>query len=446
MAQKFNITGTLDIADDGTLNLTVSGKPFIDTAPAPSPTPTPTPTPTPSPTPAPAPTGTFAPTKGLTVLPTATANFVAKTVLTAPAVGSSVVDPAFGSGLSMKRLTQKAGPTYSQLDAFSPDEKYLILLEGGVGYTVVDASTGLPVVAINSNATFKAGTAPRWYKDRIYFFAGDNNPVKIKSIDLNGVVRTVWTGPANMPFYKAAQVEEAISEDGRTVAWIHNGTDAKAVAVDLNSGATLGTLDLHSLPGSVSPNWGQLEPNWIAMSPTGKYLVLAWAADGSGRSQGMELFDISTPTPTFVRNVYTGHQHGDMCILPDGREAYFSVAPNTSDPTLFYFDGSGSKLVRTMPWGSFGHASCRGPRGWALISGYALSGSYAGKDELYLIKLTGTDAGTLVRLCHHRSSGSGDIGYFAQPKPSISRSGKSFVWNDNFGSGTMPFCMKADLF
>jgi hypothetical protein len=259
------------------------------------------------------------------------------------------------------------------------------------------------------------------------------------SIDMNGTVTTVWTGSSTRPYYKAAQVEEQIAEDGSTVAWVHNGSAASIVAFNVLTGQTLASVDLRALPNVIDPQWGLIEPNWAAVSPLGKFIVLAWARDGGTRSAGTELFDINTGA--FVRNVFQGHAHGDMCVLPDGREAYVTVNVDTSDPTIHYFDGTPKKVIRTMDWGSFGHASCRGPKDWVLISGFNLNGNYVGKDEIYLMKLTGANAGEIVRLCHHRSVGD----YWTQPKATLSPSGRYIAWNDNFGSG-QAYCMIAQIY
>lgn len=361
---------------------------------------------------------------------------VARAQLAEPAVGTSVIDPAFG-GLSLKRLTTRGGPVYSQLQAWSQDEKYMILVDGGVGYRVVDAVTGIEVAAIKNNPIWSANAyAPRWYNNKVYFF-GSPSPCKLYSIDMAGVTQLIWTGPATHPFFKADRTEEQISENGITLAWCHGApTGARLFAINLNSGATMASIDLGQLPSVNDPQWGLIEPNWTAASPLGNYIVLGWGRDGGSRSCGLELFDINTGV--FVRNVFQGRAHGDMCLLPDGREAYFSVQTSTSDPTLFYFDGSGAVLVRTMPWGTFGHASCRGPKNWAVISGFDIGGSYIGQNEVYLMRLTGAKAGEIVRLCHHRSKDDPavQLPYWTQPKATMSASGRFISFNDNWGAMT----------
>lgn len=402
----------------------------------------------PPPPPPPPPSGEWEPIAGQHLLLNEVGAVVPKTSVVAPTHNGSYIDPDFG-GLSIRRMTVKGGPVYSQLQAFSQDEKYAIVVIGGQGYQVIDVATGLQVDAIANNPIWQTERyAPRWYNNKVYFF-GSPNPCKLYSIDMLGNAQLVWTGPADHPFFKADRVEEMISENGITMAYVYapNQTSRKFIAIDLNTGLTKQTLDFNSLP-NVFPG---SEPNWVAVSPLGKYIVLAWAVDGSARSRGMELFDIDTGA--YVRNVYQGHSHGDMCVLPDGREAYLTPALYTSDPALHYFDGSAVKVVRQMAWGSFGHASCRGPKNWVLMtgdSGEAGWTPYVGQDELYLMRLTGPKAGELVRLAHHRSEG-GDPevsaemrGYWAQPKATWSVSGRLMAWNENCGSGA-PWCAVATI-
>jgi hypothetical protein len=400
-----------------------------------------TPPPTPEPTPEPV-TGQFI---GKLVKLSETPATVSKTTLPVPAVGAIVTDTTFDSRFKMQRLSDVGGPTYSQLQSFSQDEKWMLQVVGGVGYRVIDANTGAVNALVSANADWKSAVAPRWFKNKVYFFHSEPNPCKVYEIDpVTGVSRRVWSSPANLPHYIGSRVEEQISENGLMAVWSHNAqTNHTLSVVDLNTGTTKLSLAVASLPLGNDMN----PLNWVAVSPLGKYLCLAWSRDGGGRSSGMELFDINTGA--FVRQIYQGHQHGDMCVLSDGREAYFSVALYTSDPALHMFDGSGVKVLRTMPWGCFGHASCRGPNGWALVSGYALgNGPYLGRDELFLMKLDGPDAGDVLRLCHHRSNTSwGDVNqnYFSQPKATLSPSGRFMVWNDNFGAAQMPFTMKAQI-
>lgn len=462
---KYKITsGSIEI-DAGRFKASLEGVVEAAPVPAPSPTPSPTPAPTPAPSPAPAPAPTpgtiWEPAAGVRV-PLATAPApVAKKTIAAPALGATVVDSAFYvPGLTMKRLTAVGGPTYSQLQAWSPDEKWMLIVEGGAGYRVIDAVTGLPNTAVNSNADWKrAVSGARWWKDKLYFYVETNNlggGARIMSIDMTGKTAIVWTAAPTLPrYFRVDAALEQISANGMTAAWMHNGNgaDLQFVVVNLATGQHGAIVRYASLPNATWNDNGVLKPvvpNWVAASPLGKYLVLFWDGDGNDRSRGMELFDINTGV--FVRNVYTGHAHGDMGVSSDGREFYFSVEPSTSDPHVYYFDGTKVK-IRGMDWGTFGHASCRGPVGWAAIAGFALgSNQYAGRDELYLMRLEGTKRGEIVRLAHHRSverpdvlDGGGNVidepGYWDQPKVTFSPTGK-IAWNDNWGSGPA-WCMVA---
>ena len=63
-----------------------------------------------------------------------------------------------------------------------------------------------------------------------------------------------------------------------------------------------------------------MDPDWLGVSPLGRYLAVQWKRDGTAGCSGLEMFNISTGT--FVGRPYDGHQHGDMGIKPDGTSEF----------------------------------------------------------------------------------------------------------------------------
>ena len=59
--------------------------------------------------------------------------------------------------------------------------------------------------------------------------------------------------------------------------------------------------------------WGMVEPDWIAPSPLGNYLVVQWVRDGVEPCSGLETFDIHSGE--FVGRVHTSHAHGDLGVV-----------------------------------------------------------------------------------------------------------------------------------
>ncbi|NIN95957.1 MAG: hypothetical protein GTO49_13485, partial [Anaerolineae bacterium] len=92
---------------------------------------------------------------------------------------------------------------------------------------------------------------------------------------------------------------DELSRDGRWLAGMASRNDGAQVifALDLQNlvlGAQLPLPDLYAGPCEPDPVWGEVEPDWVGVSPLGNYLVVQWVRDGTTRCSGLEIFDLQT--------------------------------------------------------------------------------------------------------------------------------------------------------
>ena len=365
-------------------------------------------------------------------------------------VGKPFTDPVFGNTLArISNISEGGGfetQIYSQLQAFSSDNTYL-LLDGSNGFVVrrVDdfsRVTGLDTAGWND---------PRWHPALshvvVHFDSNEDTLVRLQYTDVDELTTTtVFTFPAQYERIRVNQSFDELSEDGHWLAGMVSRNDGGQVifALDLQNrtlGALLSLSDLYAGPCQPDPIWGEVEPDWVGISPLGRYLVVQWQRDGISRCSGLETFNLQTGT--FVGRVYDGHQHGDLGVKADGVTEFFMTFE------LYHPSGNLSIGMRELPGTStasppsylqvmdwFGeHISCRGPYGVCLVSTAAdpTDGWSALEGEVFL---QFTD-GSILRLAHHRSS---SCGYWVQPRASISRDGRYVVfasdWRYETGTGS----------
>ncbi|MEZ4595221.1 MAG: hypothetical protein R3D55_29355, partial [Chloroflexota bacterium] len=364
----------------------------------------------------------------------------------APAAGSSVADPVFGT--TLRRLTNSgssgfATHIYSQLQPFSADNQYILLIEDA-WYTVRRRDNLALLLDANDTA---AWNAPRWHPTQantiIHFDDNADTTLRVQFTDVTtGQTSTVFTFPAPYERIRSNQSFDEISRDGRFLAGMASltGGDQMLFALNIETG-TLGaelrlSANLYGGPCAPDPTWGEVEPDWIGVSPLANYMMVQWTRDGTERCSGLESFDISTGA--FVGRVYDGHQHGDLGVMADGTTEFFmtyELYHSSGNLALGYRLLPGNATVqdpvylRTLDWMG-DHISCQGPAGVCLIT--TISDSSNGwqplEGELFLQYLDGS----VERLAHHRSSG---CGYWVQPRGSLSRDGRFVIFATDWGGG-----------
>lgn len=363
--------------------------------------------------------------------------------LARPAVGASVVDPVFGGRI--RRLTDAtdrgawATHVYSQLQAFSPDGRYVLLIEDGE-YVVRRLSDRARLSLVTS-----PWNAPRWLPSAphqiVHFDSNADTTVVVQYTDVEtGVTTDQYTFGAPFDRVLTNQSFDELSRDGRWMAGMLVRSDDAGVifTLDLVQGSLAVALPIPTLyagPCMPDPTWGEVEPDWVGVSPLGRYLVVQWPRDGDDRCSGLETFDIRTGA--FVGRVTDGHQHGDLGVMPDGTSEFFMTfefhpsgypsvglralpgAPSVPPPTY----------LQVLDWGNSDHISCQGPDGVCLVTagGDPSNGWTAFEAELFLQY---TD-GRIRRVAHHRST---SCGYWVQPRASLSRDGRFAIFASDWGN------------
>jgi hypothetical protein len=362
-------------------------------------------------------------------------------------VGTTFTDPTFDTNIRrITGVTSGGGfgtHIYSQLQAFSADNQYLLLVEND-NYVIREVASLALVNGLNT----ANWNAPRWHPTQphviIHYDSNGDTTLRLQftNVDTQNTT-TQLTFPSNYQRIRSNQSFDEIAEDGSWLggmASLANG-DQMIFAVNLNTmtlGAQISLNTLYSNPCDPDPQWGNVEPDWIGVSPLGRYLMVQWAADGTQRCNGLESFNLSTGA--FVGRVYDGHQHGDLGVYPNGTTEFFMTYE------LYHPSGNLSIGLRDLPGNStvatptyiqvlddwFGeHISCRGPYGVCLITTFGdnSNGWSALEGELFLQY---TD-GSVWRLAHHRST---SCGYWVQPRASLSRDGRYVVFASDWGTNS----------
>lgn len=356
-------------------------------------------------------------------------------------VGVNFTDPAFNTTLRRVSNASDSGgfetQIYSQLQAFSADNAYL-LLTGDNGYVIRRVSDLAPIAGpLDLNI-------PRWHPTQahtlIHFDSNADMTVRVQFTNVDTAsTNTVFTFPSQYQRARVNQSFDEISEDGRWLAGEVTRNDGGLVifALDLQNlrlGAVLPVHDLYTGPCQPDPDWGEVEPDWIAPSPLGRYLLVQWTRDGTTRCSGLEAFDIQTGA--FAGRVYDDAQHGDLGVMPDGTTEFFMTfeiyAPCGPGTAIRFLPGNATvappTCLQSIEWGNMDHISCRGPHGLCVVtaSWWTDNGWNPFEQEIFIQY---TD-GRVRRLAHHRSS---ECGYWVQPRASVSRDGRYIVFASDWG-------------
>ncbi len=363
--------------------------------------------------------------------------------------GVTFIDPVFGTAIRrVSDFSDDGGfetQIYNQLQAFSSDNAYLLLVSNA-DYSVRRMADNSMVEGLETSAW----NSPRWHPTRshtlVHFDSNEDTTVRLQFTDLDSLItRTVYTFPAQYERIRPNQSFDEISQDGRWLGGMVSRDDGEEVifALDIENftlGAQVGISDLYTGPCVPDPEWGEVEPDWVGISPLGDYLVVQWVRDDTTRCSGLETLDLQTGD--FIGRVSDHHHHGDLGVDTDGMTEFFMTTelsspenPNLPAISMRLLPGlptvSPPIYLQVVDWTDEDHISCQGPHGVGLISWGNYSGEYDWpfKNEIFLQY---TD-GSVLRLTHHRSS---KCGYWVQPRASISRDGRYVIFASDWGEET----------
>jgi hypothetical protein len=340
--------------------------------------------------------------------------------LNRPSAGNSVVDATFGTTITA--LPDGARNTYSQLQAWSYDNRYMITVNDS--YQVRDATSFALLHQITHSS-------PRWIPGTHKVLSVDNQPGRIFTYDVDTGKEEILMTLSQYQYITSSISFEELSRDGQ---WM-----SLYIANDGSGNSRLLTINLFEKRIAMNrrlqdmcapdPEWGLLEPDWIGVSPRGNYAVIQWVRSGTTLCGGLELYDIETGA--FVRRIHTHHAHSDLGLAADGREVLVSFElahpDNNNYPAivLYWLDGSPKEYLRMVPWYRLDHVSCQGPAGTWLVTAGNDEGDPLLKGELYIV----FQDGSLRRIAHHRSD---SCDYWAQPKATMSLDGTRIAFSSDW--------------
>ncbi|CAB9518979.1 expressed unknown protein [Seminavis robusta] len=357
-------------------------------------------------------------------------------------------DADYGTNLyRATNATEKGGwatHIYSQLQAFSPNDDFFLLIENG-NY-VVRRLADHELVFFGDE-----WNAPRWYPRRnasiIHYDSNADTAVRVLLTDVETTEITTWFNfPTQYETVLNNPSFDEVSMDARWIAGAVLQNDGTTVifSLDLVNNALAVELGVESYLYQSGvcqrdPIYGVIHPDWIGVSPLGNYLMVQWPRDGTTRCSGLESYNISSGE--YLGHAYEGHQHGDLGVSDDGLEFFmtttFASPEDNNLPGLVIHTLPGLisaeesvpfVFLRTIPWGDGWHISCRGPPGICAVStSETIDDSY--HKEVYLQFINGTT----IHLAKHQSS---ECGYWVQPRASISRDGEYVVFASDWAAET----------
>jgi hypothetical protein len=349
-----------------------------------------------------------------------------------PDPGQAALDPAYGTAvwrISDARHRPNAAGTgplafivheYSTVSPFNQDDSRLLLQHQS--YFALYDSAGRYVRDLPFEVA--PSSEPRWSRhdpDLLYYVSGN----RLKSYDAaTGAVGLLHTfseysavsgrGESDLCFDGDHLV---LSGDGREVFVYDLALGSKGPVLDT---AGHGFDNLHIAPGD--------------------QVVVTWYQAGSGRFNGVELFDRDM---NFQRQLATVAGHMDVGRDADGQPIVLWM--NAADPQpplscqnavvkIRLADAQRTCLL-SLDWSLAAHVSAPDGGPWFYVSTFApsdpdpLQGGwrpYGG--ELLQVRLDGSE---VRRLAHHRSRPFND--YWYTPRAAVDRDGRRLVFGSNYG-------------
>lgn len=142
--------------------------------------------------------------------------------------------------------------------------------------------------------------------------------------------------------------------------------------------------------------------DWVSVSQSGNYVLFSWSAGGTGRDQGVEVYQVVDGVLTFQRQLTPAAAHGDIGYDSFGNEVYvqsdFEHEANPGVGLSSYRLDNGARVTQLLeggnnaPWQAH-HVSCRNYKrpGWAYISTQSQQANLStNSKEVLAVKLDGS--------------------------------------------------------
>jgi len=321
------------------------------------------------------------------------------------------------TGADSGRTLATISPEYSTMSPFNSDNTRLLLLHLSYFGLYDGAGNFLKDLPLEINAS----SQPRWSRkdpNILYYVRG--NQLKQYNVGTNqiSVVRAFSEYTS-----VSGNGESDISFDGARMVLVGNGR--YVFVYDLVNGAKGPVFD----SGGRSFDSVYITPN--------DNVTITWNSAGSGRFQGIELFDRNM---NFLRQVARAGGHMDVTRDANGDEVLVWI--NAADPAPICNNGivkirladGRQTCLASLDWSMAVHISAPDNAGWVMVETYAprdpmpTNGWTRYTNELLQIKLDGSE---IRRIAHHRSRPFNSYTY--QPKVSVSCDGSKLVFGSNYG-------------
>jgi hypothetical protein len=366
------------------------------------------------------------------------------------------LDPTFNTEV-VRAVSAKAegasrmGPEYSQLQAWNSNQSLMLL----GGQYIVDSST-YDVVHRISIGWPAWGEGIRWSPtepDSLYYTGGDQSGCS-GAVFMRYRLQQGSSITARKELVGCFPEYDEIDGDASYEELSNNGRFVGLVGVRPDGSREIFAYDIKNKvkrKAMVAPR----DLDWVAVSPSGKYMLVLWAGGGPWRYNGLEAYDLDMK---YLDKVHTGTGHSDVCMDKNGSE--WLVVTNANNAYLLsdnhylvkakiprgvVIDGNNNvdeaatlakgltvPLLR-MNWFISIHISCRNINApdWCVVTGEGGPSKWQPfQDEIFRLYLNSTaNKPRVERLVHHRSSLSD---YWATPFATASPDGKKIVYGSDW--------------
>jgi hypothetical protein len=380
-----------------------------------------------------------------------------------PALGGSYCDPTFGT--EVKRLTdsQNGYVTNSEIAYFNLDDSYFIATDGNTTY-LFDGRDGRKIKALGVGSIrpwwirwpradyYTAGGLKKTFDPRQHFYKYEGNEVRLYSVDtLSYVVLHKFEEYSDIG---PAGGEGDVSQDGRY--WVLDGKRKSDGQLELFVYDLLDDKKGPVSPFEVGSVGGKgYGADFATISPSGKYIVIAWDAgltDPYNGHHGVEVFN--RETWKFAARVHPSRIHIELGFDAFGEEVVFSAAGNSPEEIATFGvpglalgdqisvrmrDGFARKLLDIPSWAHFTLSYSPGQPNYIFLGYEDRSDSPESLWKPYwgeILAVATDGSGKTLRLVHHRTRQVGSQSHKAyQPDFFVSNKGDKIVFNSTYGIG-----------
>lgn len=348
-----------------------------------------------------------------------------------PAKAEPFVDATFHTRITRVSDQQVDGygdvmmrPFYAKHDHENADGSLVLLHDGG-RWHLYEVGTWTYLRRLPDQIW--GWTEPRWdaQDPRIFYFVDEMtfNRYEVGSSEAEDVVTTLRDFSSDFPSASQIWNEHEGDSDQHSRYWAFKVVDAvstgmKIICYDREQDAIVGERDHPT------------DPNWVAMSPSGEYVVL-----------GVSPFEAWDRTLTSSVTMVAGASgHADLAIAADGRDA-ICYHNHSHDWYSFSYLNTGEehRVFQIEQWTHSGEhfsGNSYATPGWCAVSTYASSSqsgagwqpSYWLDNAVFLMELT-ADSPRMWRLSHARTA---NTDYWTDPMGTINRCGTRFYWGANW--------------